>query len=70
MKTHQATSDSSGVYRERTGDFGKWTPGSADLAAGFDVTKNNTVPAHQVVYVSAIPLTMIPVGPESDQPMG
>lgn len=58
MKTYQATSDFSGVYHERTGDFGRWVPGSADLAPSFDVTKNNTVLAHQVVYLSAITLSV------------
>lgn len=58
MKTYQATSDFSGVYHERTGDFGRWVPGSADLAPSVDFTKNNTVPAHQVVYLSAITLNV------------
>lgn len=52
MKTYQQTSDSSGFYRDRTGDFGHRSAGSADCGATVDTTKNNIFPA-SVVYVSA-----------------
>jgi hypothetical protein len=55
MKTYYATSDSSGIYRERSGDFGPWTAGTAEAAPTIDLTKNNSVPSHQIYLVNATP---------------
>lgn len=54
MKIYRQTADSSGFYRERTGDFGRWAPTSAQGAA--DAMKDTAQPLATVVgFIQPVP---------------
>lgn len=60
MKTYQSTSDASGFYHERSGDFASWVPGTADCVPNINLAKDRVYIEPRVFYQRSNPTAIVP----------